>query len=267
MFNLCGRTVQSRRLDCSVFAVRLFNSKRSGCSTWAEYSMIAELIEAPIKWRTIAILFLYTGYRRGELAGLEWSDIDFKNMKISIKRTSQYVNGMGIITKTTKNKKSFRTTDIDESCAMILKKYRTWWLEERLKMKDIWPEYITIKDVNGHTKQVKNDRLFVQNDGTPIFPDSITKWISKFSDKYGIEHFTPHNLRHTNVSLLFANGVDVRTVADLVGHAQTSTTLNIYAHVMASTKQAAALKLGEAITTLTQEAVSKKQQDDGRISI
>ena len=38
MFNLCGRTVQSRRLDCSVFAVRLFNSKRSGCSTWAEYS-------------------------------------------------------------------------------------------------------------------------------------------------------------------------------------------------------------------------------------
>ena len=141
LHNLCGRTVQSRRLDCSVFAVRLFNSKRSGCSTWAEYS------------------------------------------------------------------------------------------------------------------------------GTPIFPDSITKWISKFSDKYGIEHFTPHNLRHTNVSLLFANGVDVRTVADLVGHAQTSTTLNIYAHVMASTKQAAALKLGEAITTLTQEAVSKKQQDDGRISI
>ena len=40
MFNLCGRTVQSRRLDCSVFAVRLFNSKRSGCSTWAEYSIL-----------------------------------------------------------------------------------------------------------------------------------------------------------------------------------------------------------------------------------
>ena len=42
MFNLCGRTVQSRRLDCSVFAVRLFNSKRSGCSTWAEYSRRTE---------------------------------------------------------------------------------------------------------------------------------------------------------------------------------------------------------------------------------
>ena len=38
MYNLCGRTVQFRRFDCSILAVALFNSKRSGCSTLAEYS-------------------------------------------------------------------------------------------------------------------------------------------------------------------------------------------------------------------------------------
>ena len=44
MYNLCGRTVQFRRFDCSILAVALFNSKRSGCSTLAEYSELSRLL-------------------------------------------------------------------------------------------------------------------------------------------------------------------------------------------------------------------------------
>ena len=56
-----------------------------------------------------------------------------------------------------------------------------------------------------------------------------------------------HGLRHTNASLLIAQGVDVRTVASLLGHAQASTTLDIYAHASDKNKREAQEKLGKAI--------------------
>ena len=56
-----------------------------------------------------------------------------------------------------------------------------------------------------------------------------------------------HSLRHTNASLLIAQGVDVRTVASLLGHAQASTTLDIYAHAFDKNKREAQQKLGRAI--------------------
>ena len=56
-----------------------------------------------------------------------------------------------------------------------------------------------------------------------------------------------HSLRHTNASLLIAQGVDVRTVASLLGHAQASTTLDIYAHAFDKNKRKAQEKLGKAI--------------------
>ena len=56
-----------------------------------------------------------------------------------------------------------------------------------------------------------------------------------------------HGLRHTNASLLIAQGVDVRTVASLLGHAQASTTLDIYDHAFDKNKRKAQEKLGKTI--------------------
>ena len=60
-------------------------------------------------------------------------------------------------------------------------------------------------------------------------------------------YYADHSLRHTNASLLIAQGVDVRTVASLLGHAQASTTLDIYAHAFDKNKRKAQEKLGKAI--------------------
>ena len=59
-----------------------------------------------------------------------------------------------------------------------------------------------------------------------------------------------HSLRHTNASLLIAQGVDVRTVASLLGHAQASTTLDIYAHAFDKNKRKAQEKLGKGDWTM-----------------
>ena len=78
--------------------------------------------------------------------------------------------------------------------------------------------------------------------------------LKSLADKYGILKannlpldLNVHSLRHTNASLLIAQGVDVRTVASLLGHAQASTTLDIYAHAFDKNKRKAQEKLGKAI--------------------
>ena len=64
---------------------------------------------------------------------------------------------------------------------------------------------------------------------------------------YANDYLNVHSLRHTNASLLISQGVDVRTVASLLGHAQASTTLDIYAHAFDKNKRKAQEKLGKAI--------------------
>ena len=140
-------------------------------------SVITALKDEPIKWQTALLLALYTGCRRGELMGLEWPDIDFKNKTISIKRTSQYISGMGIITKSPKTKKVYRVLEFDDSLCTILKKYRTWWCAERIKIGDLWQEYITIIDVNGIAVKRRNECLFINADSLPMHPDSLTQWV------------------------------------------------------------------------------------------
>lgn len=165
----------------------------------------------PIKWKTAIEMLLFTGLRRGELLGLEWGDLDFKNNLLSIKRTSQYVNGQGIITKSPKNSTSYRVIPISSACKELLLEY---------------------KKTCSHTRY--SDRIFIGEDGQPINPDTLTRYISRLIKQHDLPHFSPHSLRHTCASLLIKNGVDIATTAKLMGHSTPTTTLNIYTHAFAS---------------------------------
>jgi len=94
----------------------------------------------------------------------------------------------------------------------------------------------------------EDDYLFRQPNGKPMNPCTFTyrfKLILK-ANNLPLD-LNVHSLRHTNASLLIAQGVDVRTVASLLGHAQASTTLDIYAHAFDKSKRKAQEKLGKAI--------------------
>ena len=60
--------------------------------------------------------------------------------------------------------------------------------------------------------------------------DYITKWFKKFLERNNLPPVTLHGLRHTHATLLIANGTDYKTVSAILGHSQTSTTMNIYVH-------------------------------------
>ncbi len=104
----------------------------------------------------------------------------------------------------------------------LLRKYRAWQNEERLRL----GEYYQYQGF-----------LFTQENGNPMHPDSITSWLTKFSKRHGLPHINVHAFRHTMASMLYFNGVDSVSISKRLGHAQVSTTADIYAHVIAEADQ------------------------------
>ena len=200
----------------------------------ARYMVSLLLAEPDIRLRTSLLLLLYSGLRRGELCGLEWGDVDLKNGLVSVCRASQYQPHIGIVEVPTKNESSERVVHIPLFMVDLLREYRVWWAEYKLKLGDRW--------------KGKSERLFVQEDGKPINPDTINFWLSKFTEKNGLDHLNPHALRHTFATLQIAAGVDLRTLQARTGHAQASTLMNVYSHAIRSAVEAATDALDDMLT-------------------
>ena len=171
------------------------------------------------KYKVAIILTIFTGVRLGELMGLEWQDVDFRNGIISINRSSQYLSDMGVFTKVPKTESSIREIAIPEFIISLLEEYKLWYEDQKLIYGELW---------------TNSDRLFVQADGKPMHPSSISKWFVKYVGTIGLPVINFHGLRHTNASLLVAQNVDIAVVSARLGHAQISTTLDFYVHPLLS---------------------------------
>lgn len=202
-----------------------------------------------IKWKTAMYLLIFSGMRRGELMGLEWKDIDFENRVIHIRRTSQYVQNMGIITKSPKNETSIRTVKLSEMMFDLLREYKSYWENLRMSLLDRWCHFIEIKLADGTITTVRNDRLFIKEDSTPMNPDSITDWTRKFVERNHLPHFTPHSLRHTHATLLIAEGVSIPAVSRRLGHSNIATTSRIYVHAIQSADEIASDVIDNKLST------------------
>ena len=185
---------------------------------------LEQLDEEQIKYKTAIILTVFTGVRLGELMGLEWNDIDFRNGIVSINRSSQYLADTGVFTKVPKTESSIREVAIPDFVISLLEEYKLWYEEQKSLYGELW---------------INSNRLFVQADGKPMHPSTISKWFVKFIEQIGLPVINFHGLRHTNATLLVAQNIDVAVVAARLGHAQITTTFNFYVHpIIAHNKKA-----------------------------
>jgi integrase len=184
-----------------------------------------ETHNVPMQLRVFFNLAIFSGLRRGELIALEWSDIDFNNNIISITKSTAY-SGKQTITKVPKNESSVRELIIPGSVMDMLKKYRKEQKELQLTLGDQWQG---------------NNYIFIQRNGkqmdlsTPYqcFKEVIKRYNSAVKDESEkLPDIPLHGLRHTSATLLISENIDVNTVSARLGHAQTSTTLNIYSHAL-----------------------------------
>lgn len=191
------------------------------------------LNEADIRIKTSLLLLVYSGLRLGELLGLEWQDIDFQNQIIQVLRASQYIAGKGIITKGLKNESSKRTIKLPKEIFNILSEYKNWYNEQRLINGDRW---------------INSNRLFIKENGLPLYPNTVNEWLQAIIQKHKLKHFTPHSLRHTNITLQIMAGVPIKQISQRAGHSQTSTTSNIYAHSIKTADEIASQVLDDILT-------------------
>ena len=191
------------------------------------------ILEYPdIRYKTAMMLFLLTGFRRGEVAGLEWKDINFEKGEITVNRSVTSISGYGTIEKDPKTETSKRTIAVPEILMETLKEYRQW-------QKDF-------RDERGDYVQ-ENDCLFIQENGKRLHPSGFTGWLNRMLREANIDHYSLHSLRHTNITLQIAAGVPIVTVAARAGHARASTTSDVYAYALRSIDKLAADKLGSIL--------------------
>lgn len=190
--------------------------------------MLQLLQEEPIKWRAAIMFDLLSGLRRAELLGLRWQDVDMENQVIHVVQTSNYVSGTGVYLGTPKTEDSGRYLKVSRTAILILLEYKDWQDEMKEKVGDAWEG------------SPGDDRIFTNEVGKPMFPTSLTQWMGKFIKRTGLPPSSVHSLRHTYASLLIADGTPLVVVSGNLGHAQVSTTNDIYSHVIASAEAKAA---------------------------
>ena len=195
--------------------------------------MLNKLFEtAPLKYQCFVTLATLGGFRRGEIVGLHWDDIDCKNKTVTINRSAYYLGRQGIKEKPPKTDSSNRTIAISDTCISLLKRWRAEQGKMRLALGDRW-------------HGVKN--IFTTDDGNIMNPATGPKWFSKFLKKNNFPHIRFHDLRHTFASILVAENVDIKTVSHKLGHASTGTTYTYYVHDFESTDRASAELLEDVL--------------------
>ncbi len=195
--------------------------------------LVTALEEQSLKYETYFKLVLATGMRRGEACGLRWSDINWKKRSIHIQRNVVKLSREPIFVKPPKTASGDRVVYISKEMAKLLKSWKQQCAWDRKQNDEVLQE---------------DDYLFRQPNGDPMVPTTFTFRFKKILRQNGLpENLNVHSLRHTNASLLIAQGVDVRTVASLLGHSQASTTLDIYAHAFDKKKREAQEKLGQVM--------------------
>lgn len=188
--------------------------------------------DAPLKYLAFFTLAIFCGYRREELLGFEWSDIDFKNRLISVNRASLHTKEHGTYTDVPKTESSRRVLKQPQIVFDVLRHLRAEQATVRLSIGDQWKG---------------SDRLFTTADGAPMHPNTPYTWLRRYCESHGHRFLGIHAFRHLNAAILINTGADAQTVAANLGHSQVSTTLNIYAYEFAEAKAAASQAVADKI--------------------
>ncbi len=179
------------------------------------------------------VMAFYTGMRRGEILGLHWPDVDLDETKLMVRWTLQRIKGQGLKFKPKpKTKAGYRVIELPKTVVDMLKEIQKEQAETKIF---ISKKYWKGEMVDG--KFVQRDLVFCRPNGKPESPQEVSRRFHKFVIEQDITDFSFHNQRHTNLSLLIADGVDDVTPASHAGHAKPSTSKNMYGHAFERKKR------------------------------
>src|SRR5215469_4657752 len=179
------------------------------------------------RFEALYVLALTTGMREGELLELRWQDVDLENATCSVRMNVQEAE-RGFVLAETKTAYSRRSITLSRLGVAALRRHKMRQEEERAALGAAW--------------RTSLDLIFPNTLGGLMIPDNLVK--RSFKPLIVKAGFYPemrfHDLRHTAATLLLSRGVNVKVVSEMLGHADISITLRIYAHVIPNMQQVAA---------------------------
>ena len=168
------------------------------------------------------------GLRLGEALSLAWDDVDFDKGTLTVRRALQRITGHGLQLVGPKSWRSFRTLTLPRVTVEALRQHRVGQQKEQLAAGGRWRH---------------SGFVFTTTIGTLLDESNVRKAFVMLLAQAGLPRIRLHDLRHTYASLLLAQGVDPRTIMEILGHSQVSLTLNTYSHILPSLKREAADKM------------------------
>jgi integrase len=170
------------------------------------------------------VLAITTGMRQGEMLGLYWSDVDLETGRITIsralhrtKRRRDKVNPEPWFSlRQPKTAGSRRSIDIPPVTVEALRRRKEQQRVQRLLADDAWKE---------------QKLIFTTRTGTPVDTSNILHRFQQILADAGLEKMRFYDLRHTHASLLIAEGVHPKKIAERLGHASIKLTMDLYGHL------------------------------------
>lgn len=179
------------------------------------------------------MIALTMGLRRGEILGLRWSDIDADTGVLWVRQAVQRVNG-GLRLVEPKTHRSRRALPIPGLALGALDRQRARQAAERLAAGPIWQD---------------NGLVFASVIGTLLEPRNVNRHFERLRDQAGLSWVWVrlHDLRHACATFLLAQGVEPRTVMEILGHSTIRLTMDTYSHVLPDRLQAAAEAMNQTL--------------------
>jgi integrase len=222
-----GNAVKNRTLTHNVAAVHAAPKVEEGeieILSPEQITTVLAALEGHSLYPIVA-LALGTGMRRGELLALQWADVGLDAGTLLVQRSLEETKA-GLRFKPPKTRHGRRNIKLGATAVATLRDLKVQRMETRLAI--------------GMGKLPDDELVFCGIEGEPLTPHVISRAWRRVVEAKGLPQVTFHALRHTHVSVLIAEKVDILTISRRIGHSKTSITFDVYGHLMPGMDEAAA---------------------------
>ncbi len=196
------------------------------------------------------IFALSTGVRLGELVALQWKDVNFNNHSIRVRRTAGRLKKVDENGQLVEKSEGTTATEIvirtpkSLTSARIIPIFPELWAD----LMEYREKQLAVKDALGSDYH-DGDYIFSTVDGRLYDPRTFEDLFKRKVELAKIEDANFHALRHTFATRALEAGMDIKVLSSILGHAQASTTLNLYGHALPDHKKVSMEKMSEFYTT------------------